>query len=54
MIPTMKALESGRVQLSAAERRVYANAVAYLLRRCGTELVLAEPLSVDEVLSLSS
>ena len=48
----MKALESGRVQLSAAERRRYAQAAAYLRRRCGAEIVLAEPLSVDEVLSL--
>jgi hypothetical protein len=52
MIPTMKALESGRTQLSPAERRRYAEAAAYLRRRCGTEIVLAEPLSVDEVLSL--
>lgn len=48
----MKALESGRVQLSAAERRLYADAAAYLRRRCGAEIVLAEPLLVDEVLSL--
>ncbi len=53
MIPTMKSLESGRVQLSAAERRQYADAAAYLRRRCGTEIILAEPLSVDEVLSLA-
>jgi len=52
MIPTMKALESGRVQLSAAERRLYADAAAYLRRRCGTEVVLAEPLAVDAVLCL--
>ena len=52
MIPTMKALESGRTQLSPAERRRYAEAAAYLGRRCGTEIVLAEPLPVDEVLAL--
>jgi hypothetical protein len=52
MIPTMKSLESGRVQLSAAEQWQYANAAAYLRRRCGTEIILAKPLSVDEVLSL--
>jgi len=52
MIPTMKALESGRVHLSAAERRRYANAAAYLGRRCGTAIALAAPLSVDDVLSL--
>ena len=52
MIPTMKALESGRAQFSAAEQRRYADAAAYLRRRCGTEIVLAEPLSVEEVLSL--
>lgn len=52
MIPTMKALESGRAQLSAAERRLYANAAAYLRRRCGTEIVLAEPLPVGDVLAL--
>ena len=52
MIPAMKALESGRAQLSAAERRRYAGAAAYLRRHCGTEIALAEPLSVDEVLSL--
>lgn len=48
----MKALESGRAQLSAAEQRRYADAAAYLERRCGTDLVLAKPLSVDEVLFL--
>ena len=48
----MKALESGRAQLSAAERRLYADAAAYLRRRFGTEIALAEPLSVDEVLCL--
>jgi hypothetical protein len=52
MIPTVKALESCRVQLSAAERRLYAHAAAYLRRRCGTEVVLAEPLSVEEMLCL--
>jgi hypothetical protein len=52
MISTMKALESGRVHLSTAERRLYADAAAYLRRRCGAEIVLAEPLSVDDVLSL--
>jgi hypothetical protein len=52
MIPTMKALESGRAQLSAAERRHYADAAAYLRRHCGTEIVLATPLSVEEVLCL--
>lgn len=52
MIPAMKALESGRAQLSAAERRRYADAAVYLRRRCGTEIVLAEPLSVDQVLFL--
>jgi len=45
-------MESGRVQLSAIERRRYAQAAAYLRRRCRTEIVLAEPLAVDEVLSL--
>ena len=52
MMPPMKALESGRVHLSAAERRRYANAAAYLRRRCGTEVMLATPLSVEEVLAL--
>ena len=52
MMAAMKALESGRAQLSAAEQRLYADAAAYLRRRCGAEIVLAEPLSVDEVLSL--
>jgi hypothetical protein len=52
MITSMKALESGRVRLSAAERRRYANAAAYLGRRCGTAIALAAPLSVEEVLSL--
>jgi hypothetical protein len=52
MIPGMKALESGRAQLFAAEQRLHAAAAAYLRRRCGTEIVLAEPLSVDEVLCL--
>lgn len=52
MISTMKALESGRVQLSAAERRLYADAAAYVRRRSRTEIALAEPLSVDELLFL--
>lgn len=50
MIPSMKALESGRAELSAAERRLYADAAAHLRLRCGTEIVLAAPLPVDEVL----
>jgi len=45
-------MESGRVQLSAAEQRRYADAAAYLRHRCGTEIVLAAPLPVDEVLCL--
>jgi len=48
----MKALESGRVQLSAAERRRYADAAVYLRRRCRTVIALDEPLSVDEALFL--
>jgi hypothetical protein len=52
MMLAMKALESGRAQLSAAERRLYADAATYLRRRFGTEIVLAEPLSVDDVLCL--
>ena len=52
MIPAMKALESGRVHLSAAERRRYGKAAAYLGRRCGTAIALAAPLSVEDVLAL--
>jgi hypothetical protein len=52
MIPSMKALESGRVRLSNAERRRYAEAAAYLRRRCGMEIALDEALSVDNALFL--
>lgn len=52
MMPVVKALESGRAQLSAAERRRYVQAAAYLRRRCGTDIALAEPLSVEELLFL--
>jgi hypothetical protein len=48
----MKALESGRAQLSRVEQRRYAEAAAYLQRRCRTNIALAEPLSVDELLFL--
>jgi hypothetical protein len=52
MILTMKALESGRVLLSAAERRQYTRAEAYLRRRCGMDIATAEPVLCDEVLFL--
>ena len=52
MILPTKALESGRVLLSAAERRQYARAEAYLRRRCGMGIATAEPVLCDEVLFL--
>jgi hypothetical protein len=52
MISPMKALESGRVLLSAAERRQYARAETYLRRRCGMDISTAESVLCDEVLFL--
>jgi hypothetical protein len=52
MILTMKGLESSRVLLSAAERRQYARAEAYLRWCCEMHIATAEPVLCDEVLFL--
>jgi hypothetical protein len=53
MTPSMMALQPGRTLLSAVEQRRYAQAGAYLRRRCGTrQFALAGPLSAEELLVL--